>query len=227
MIPVRARNAHRNVPLVTYTILALNVLVFLWDRHGNPLAGSVIFSDLTMRPHEVVLAFKGTDRFAWVTIFTSMFMHANIIHLAGNMIFLLVFGSSIEFALGPIRYTLYYLVWGVMAAFTQVAVDPGTMTATLGASGAIGGILGCYFLLFPSSKIEIIVPILAFLDFEVSAWVLLGVWFVYQVVAPQEGVANWAHVGGFLAGMLTVLAMGGRSMVFRGRERELETEMYT
>jgi membrane associated rhomboid family serine protease len=225
MIPVRARNAHRNVPLVTYTILALNVLVFLWDRHGNPFGGSVTFSDLTMRPHEVVLAIKGTDRFAWVTIFTSMFMHANIIHIAGNMIFLLVFGSSVEFALGPIRFTLYYLKWGVAAALTQVVVDPSTMTPTLGASGAIGGILGCYLLLFPSSKIEIIVPILAFLDFEVSAWVLLGLWFLYQVLAPQDGVANWAHVGGFLAGMLTVLAMGGRAMVFRGRERELEPEM--
>ncbi|MHB8636813.1 MAG: rhomboid family intramembrane serine protease [Fimbriimonadaceae bacterium] len=225
MIPVRARTAHRNVPLVTYTILALNVLVFLWDRQGNPFGASVTFSDLTMRPHEVVLAIKGIDRFAWVTVFTSMFMHANIIHIAGNMIFLLVFGSSVEFALGPIRYTLYYLIWGVAAAFTQVAVDPSTMTPTLGASGAIGGILGCYLLLFPSSKIEIIVPILAFLDFEVSAWVLLGLWFLYQVFAPQDGVANWAHVGGFLAGMLTVLAMGGRAMVFRGRERELEAEM--
>ena len=225
MIPVRAHTAHRNVPLVTYTILALNVLVFLWDRQGHLFGGSLTFSDLTMRPHEVVLAFKGTDRFAWVTIFTSMFMHASIIHIAGNMIFLLVFGSSVEFALGPIRYTLYYLIWGVAAAMTQVAVDPNTMTATLGASGAIGGILGCYLLLFPSSKIQIIVPILAFLDFEVSAWVLLGLWFLYQVFWPQDGVANWAHVGGFLAGMLTVLAMGGRAMVFRGRERELEVEM--
>ncbi|HLK14537.1 MAG TPA: rhomboid family intramembrane serine protease, partial [Fimbriimonadaceae bacterium] len=137
MIPVRAQHAHRNVPLVTYTILALNVLVFLWDRQGHPFGGSITFSDLTMRPHEVVLAFKGTDRIAWVTIFTSMFMHANIIHIASNMIFLLVFGSSVEFALGPIRYTLYYLIWGVFAALTQVVVDPGTMVPTLGASGAI------------------------------------------------------------------------------------------
>lgn len=227
MIPVRAHHAHRSVPLVTYAIVALNVIVFLWDRQGHPFGGSVTFSDLTMRPHEVMLAIHGTDRFAWVTIFTSMFMHANLIHIAGNMIFLLVFGGSVEFALGPIRFTLYYLMWGVVAALAQVAVDPNTMTPTLGASGAIGGILGCYLLLFPSSKIEIIVPILAFLAFEVRAWILLGLWFLYQIVAQQDGVANWAHVGGFLAGMLTVLIMGGRSTIFRGRERELEAEMYT
>ena len=227
MIPVHARAVRRSLPLVTYTLVALNVIVFLWDRQGHPFGGSVTFSDLAMRPHEVMLALHGSDRFAWVTIFTSMFMHANLVHIAGNMIFLLVFGAATEYALGPLRFVLYYLMWGVVAALAQVAVDPNAMTPTLGASGAIGGVLGCYFLLFPASKVEIIVPILAFLDFEVSAWILLGLWFVYQVFAPQEGVANWAHVGGFLAGMVTVLIMGGKSAIFRGRERELEFEMYT
>jgi membrane associated rhomboid family serine protease len=227
MIPLRATHAHRNVPLVTYTLVALNIIVFLWDRHGQVFGSTMSFADLAMRPHEVVLALKGQEKFPFVTLFTSLFLHVNVLHIAGNMLFLVVFGTSIEFALGPVRYMFYYLAWGVVAGLTQVAVDPHSMVPTLGASGAIGGVMGCYFLLFPTSKIEIIVPILAFLTFEVRAWILLMAWFLYQVFWPQNGVANWAHAGGFLAGMLTVLIMGGKQTVFRGREHELEDGMYT
>jgi membrane associated rhomboid family serine protease len=96
------------------------------------------------------------------------------------------------------------------------------MVPVLGASGAIGGVLGCYFLLFPGNRIEIFVPLLLFLTFELPAWILLGLWFVYQIAIPQQGVANWAHAGGFLAGMLTVLIVGGRQAILRGRESEFE-----
>lgn len=225
MIPVRASKGHTHLPIVTWTLVALNTLVYLWDRAGSLTGGSVVFSDLSMRPSMVLSAMHGGDRFAFVTLFTSMFLHGSIMHLAGNMLFLVVFGASIEHAMGPIRYMLFYLAWGVAAGLTQVAVDPNTMVPTLGASGAIGGVMGSYLLLFPASTIEIIVPILAFLAFEVKAWILLLFWFLYQVFAPQEGVANWAHAGGFLAGMLTVLAMGGRKEIYKGRERELEAEM--
>jgi membrane associated rhomboid family serine protease len=87
-------------------------------------------------------------------------------------------------------------------------------------------VLGAYFLIFPASKVEILVPILAFLSFELSAWIVLGLWFLYQIFIPQDGVANWAHVGGFLAGMITVLVMGGRSTILKGREREFEEDEF-
>jgi membrane associated rhomboid family serine protease len=177
-----------------------------------------------MRPNEVVAALSGrsTDHFPLVTIFTSIFLHGSVWHLVGNMLFLLVFGIGVETALGPARYALYYLFWGVVAAAAHIYVDPTSTVPTLGASGAIGGVLGCYFLLFPGNKIEIFVPVLAFISFMVSAWVVLGLWFLYQIFIPQNGVANWAHAGGFLAGMLTVLIMGGRSAVLKGKEASFE-----
>ncbi|MFI5386566.1 MAG: rhomboid family intramembrane serine protease [Fimbriimonadales bacterium] len=225
MIPIRDNRINKVVPVVTWTIIGLNVLIYLWDRHG--LTGpSITFADLSMRPQDVVMAVRGQEpTFALVTILTSMFMHANLVHIVGNMLFLLVFGPAIEAALGSPKYALYYLAWGVVAAGAHIFVNPHSPIPVLGASGAIGGVLGAYFLLFPGNRIEIFVPLLAFLTFEVSAWVLLGLWFIYQIAAPQQGVANWAHIGGFLAGMLTVLVMGGRSRLLKGREHEFEYEL--
>ena len=222
MFPV-SDNQHREaVPVVTYTLVALNVIVFLWDRHWGIGGPNVVFADLTMQPREVMNAMRGTgDVFALITIFTSMFMHGSIMHILGNMMFLVVFGQGIEEALGGARFALYYILWGVVAAFAQIYVNPSSGVATLGASGAIGGVLGAYFLLFPTNKIEII-PLFLFLSFTLSAWVLLGIWFLWQIIIPQEGVANWAHAGGFLAGMLTVLVLGGRKNILKGREEQFD-----
>jgi len=152
-----------------------------------------------------------------------MFLHGGFTHILGNMIFLVVFGAGVEEAIGPVRYALYYLAWGFAAAFAQIYVYPDSPVPTLGASGAIGGVLGAYFLLFPSNKIQVYVPMFVFLSFSVSAWVLLSVWFVWQILIPQNGVANWAHAGGFLAGMLTVLVMGGRTAILNGRNSPAES----
>lgn len=223
MIPIRDNRVTTSAPVVTLTLIALNVIVFLWDRHGHLTAPSTTFADLAMRPRDVVEAAKlPSPGFALVTVLTSMFMHGNLVHIVGNMLFLLVFGPAIEAALGSPRYALYYLSWGVVAAATHIFVGPQSQVPVVGASGAIGGVLGAYFLLFPGNKIELFVPILVFLTFELPAWVLLGLWFVYQIAVPQQGVANWAHAGGFLAGMLTVLVMGGRAAILRGREHEFE-----
>jgi membrane associated rhomboid family serine protease len=218
MIPLRDNQVRTTAPLVNWAIVALNALIYVWDRQGGIFGPNVTFADLAMRPREVVEAvFGGTDYFPIVTVFTSMFLHGNLIHLVGNLIFLLVFGSAVEEALGSWRFALYYLFWGVAAAAAQIYVDPMSVIPTLGASGAIGGVLGAYFLLFPSNKIQMIVPWLPFWQPVVSAWALLGLWFLWQILVPQPGVANWAHAGGFLAGMVTVLIMGGRDAVFRSR----------
>jgi len=217
VIPLRDDRVKTRFPVVMWTLVALNVLIFLWDRHWNPFGPSIRFVDLTMRPHEVVAAIRnpGQDPFPLVTVFTSMFLHGSVTHILGNMIFLVVFGAAVEETLGSVRFALYYLAWGVAAAAAQIWVDSNSYMPMLGASGAIGGVLGCYFLMFPTSKIEIFVPILVFLSFDVSAWILLGGWFVFQIWFPQQGVANWAHVGGFLAGMLTVLVTGGSPFLRR------------
>ena len=213
MIPIRDNRLDRYVPIVTWTLIALNCILFIWDRQGHVFGTNMVFGDLMMRPQEVVQALREpSNSFPLVTVFTSLFLHGNLVHLLGNMIFLLVFGGAVESAFGPIRFMLYYLFWGLAASATHIFVDPHSMTPTLGASGAIGGVLGCYFLLFPAQKIEIWIPFL-FSFAVVSAWVLLGIWFLYQIFIPQAGVANWAHAGGFLAGMLTVLVAGGRTKV--------------
>lgn len=221
MIPIRDTLISRSAPLVTYALIALNCVIFFWDREWRLSGPSVVFGDLAMRPNEVIAALSGGgDRFALVTIFTSIFLHGNLLHLLGNMLYLLTFGSSVEAALGGPRFALYYLFWGVFATAAHIFVDPGSDIPVVGASGAIGGALGCYFLLFPGNKIEILIPWIP-LPVVVSAWFLLGTWFLFQIFFQQEGVANWAHAGGFLAGMLTVLVMGGRQAVLKGKDLEL------
>ena len=207
------------LPLVTWTIVGLNILIYLWDRQWHLFGSEMVFADLVMRPREVIIAaLAGTDRFPLVTLFTSMFLHGTIGHIFGNMVFLLVFGPAVEQALGATRFSLYYFFWGLVAWGAQIYVDPTSSTPIIGASGAIGGILGCYFLLFPSHKFD-----LSPLPLEMSAWILLGLWFLYQILSPMEGVANWAHVGGFMAGMATVLVVGGRKKILHGRT-DLEPE---
>ena len=207
--------------MLLYGIDTLQVSYYL----GAKGHGLIDFADLMMRPKEVVEAVRGSgdSRFALATVFTSMFLHGGLLHLLGNMIFLLVFGPGVESALGPARYALYYISWGVAAAVAHIYVDPHSIVPTLGASGAIGGVLGCYFLLFPANKVEIWIPII-FSFIVVSAWILLGVWFLYQILIPQNGVANWAHAGGFLAGMLTVLVLGGRKTVLKGHDAAVDHE---
>ncbi len=224
MIPLSDNQKRDSTPVLTLTLVALNVLIYFWDRQWHLFGPGVVFADLAMRPADVVDSLRGVvghdpnvNLFPLVTVLTSMFLHGGPTHVLGNMIFLMVFGPGVEEAIGGGRFALYYMGWGLAAAATQIYIDPSSTVPTLGASGAIGGVLGSYFLLFPGNKIQIYVPLLIFLSFAVSAWILLLVWFLWQVLVPQNGIANWAHVGGFLAGMLTVLVMGGRSAIAKGR----------
>ncbi|MFZ4507138.1 MAG: rhomboid family intramembrane serine protease [Fimbriimonas sp.] len=204
------------VPYVTHTILALNVILFILDRNFRIFGPAVVFSDLGMRPDDLYPVFHGGfSSIAVTSLFTSLWLHVNLTHIIGNMVFLMVFGGSIEITVGPWRFALFYLLWGFAASLTHFLMDMHSPIPVLGASGAIGGILGAYFLLYPANKIDLVIPLLAFKTFEIPAWMLLGSWFILQIAVPQEGVANWAHVGGFLAGMVTVLLMGGRQVVLK------------
>ena len=148
----------------------------------------------------------------WLTIFTSMFLHANILHLGGNMLYLWIFGNNIEDVMGHGRFVLFFLLVGGMAAFTHAAVAPSSTLPMIGASGAISGILGAYVLLFPYVRVKVLIPIGIFpYIVHVSAIVVLGFWIVVQMLnaifnlgGMEGGVAWFAHVGGFLAGLVLI-----------------------
>lgn len=159
---------------------------------------------------------------AWETVFTAMFTHASILHLGGNMIFLWIFGDNVENALGPVKYILYYLAGGIAALALQVAVSPDSTAPTLGASGAIAAVLGGYIVLYPRARVlTLVFIILIFTVIELPAWALLGIWFAEQAVfgaagltdpaGSGGGVAYFAHVGGFIFGLLTIRLLAGQA----------------
>ena len=218
MIPIAQTGALKGSPVraiafVTWTLVALNVLIYFWDRQWRWSGPNIVFADLMVDPSAVIAFLQGRGNlFSATTLFTAMFLHGSVWHLLGNLIFLVVFGPAVEAVIGSLRYALYYLAWGVFSFAAQIYVDPSA--PVIGASGAIGGVLGAYLLLFPGSLIDVVIPPLVFLRIKVFAWILLGGWFLFQLLVPMEGVASWAHVGGFLAGMATILVMGGRTTVF-------------
>lgn len=218
MVPIRDNLRSEEKPILVWTIIALNVLIYLWDRNFSLFGPTQAFADLTMRPQEVILALTGSgDSAALARLFTSMFLHGSLAHLIGNVLFLMTFGPGVERAIGGLRFTLYYLFWGLMASAAHIFVDPTSNIPTLGASGAIGGVLGAYFLLYPGSRVALLV---FFYPVTVASWILLGGWFLWQIFFPQPGVANWAHAGGFLAGMMTILILGGRKKVLANKKIE-------
>ncbi|GMV36852.1 MAG: rhomboid family intramembrane serine protease [Fimbriimonadales bacterium] len=225
LLPIRDENPPRHFPLITVTLIVLNIIVFLWDRGGNPFGPRMVFTEMAMVPQDVLGAFSGGSSDALVTLFTCMFLHGGIAHLLGNMLFLWIFGNNVEDTFGPVFYILLYLAWGVSASALHIFVDPTSGIPTLGASGAIAGVLGSYVMLFPHARIDTLFWAFFVFVIEMPAWVLLGAWFVMQVLPgyQQPGVATWAHAGGFVAGVVTVLLLGGRRRLLP-RYRQLSWE---
>jgi membrane associated rhomboid family serine protease len=213
MIPVRDVERSENFPFVTFTIIVLLVVIYLWDRGWSLFGPRYVFADLAARPVDVISALRGQDIEPFKTLFTACFLHANLWHLLGNLLFLWVFGPRVEREFGPFLFCLLYLFWGIFATLVQVFVTPQSGVPMLGASGAIAGVMGSFLLLFPAARIATIIPPFVFNPVEMPAWLLLGLWFILQLVVAQPGVANWAHAGGFLGGMMVVFIMG------RGRRR--------
>jgi membrane associated rhomboid family serine protease len=156
----------------------------------------------------------------WATVFTAMFMHGSILHIGGNMLFLWIFGNNVEDAMGPVRFFLFYILGGLAATALQVAVSPSSGAPTIGASGAIAAVLGGYIVLYPRARVlTLVIIILFFTVLELPAWVMLGVWFAEQArfgavgltnPAGGGGVAYFAHVGGFVFGLLLVRLLATR-----------------
>jgi membrane associated rhomboid family serine protease len=213
MIPIRDGIPTRETPVVNYLLIAANVLVFLWMFLMPESALETMVNKYAMVPAHFA---DGVTLADMITIFTSMFMHAGWAHIGGNMIYLWIFGDNVEDRLGHGRYLVFYLVGGVVASLTHLATNWGSDLPTVGASGAIAAVLGAYLVLFPASRIETWVPIGRFYRLTVlPAVVVLGLWFVLQLFdgvlalggADVGGVAFWAHVGGFVAGMVMAKLM--------------------
>ena len=230
MIPISDPDVHRRTtPYVNIGLIALNALVFAYELlFLSGLARDVFFYEFGLIPLELargvdftpvlvddrgrILATVTSPITAWGTVFTSMFIHGGILHFAGNMVFLWVFGDNIEDRMGHVKYLLFYLGAGIAAAWTQVAINMDSQIPTIGASGAIAGVLGAYLLMFPYSRITTLVIFYFITAVRVPAVLVLGFWAFLQLfngvgslgAMQSGGVAYWAHLGGFAAGVLAV-----------------------
>ena len=210
MIPLADTFYVRGRSIITWTLVSLNVIAYLWDRMWNPANPSIVFADLGIEPDKILIEFsKGHYMPAILSLFTGMFIHANILHILGNMIYLVVFGKTVETILGSVRYVLLYLIGGFIASLVYLFIFPSSTIPMIGASGAISAVMGAYIVLNPKGRVIMIILPIFFLPLSVPAWFMLGLWFLMQVFMPIPGVATWAHVGGFFAGALAVMLLGG------------------
>jgi membrane associated rhomboid family serine protease len=214
MIPLRDVIPSRTTPVVTIVIIALNALMFFYELSlGRALDDFLLAFGLV--PAE----------FSLLTLFTSMFLHGGFLHFGGNMLYLWIFGDNVEDRMGHGRFLVFYLLCGVAAALGQTFVQPRSELPMVGASGAIAGVMGAYFVLYPHSKIVTLVPIFFFIQLiEIPAIFFLGIWFLMQFLSSVASIATvggqdvggpafWAHVAGFVAGL-------GGVVVFRRPERQ-------
>ena len=225
MIPLSDLNVRpRTLPFINYALLIANALVFLYELSIGPTAREAFFFRYGLIPRELTEGMDFTSVRgpggaidiaspfnAWGTMFTAMFIHGDVLHFGLNMLFLWVFGANVEDLFGHIKYLLFYIVFGVVAALTQVVIDPQGEIPMIGASGAIAGALGAYFLRYPFSQIKTAVVVFFIFFIRIPAFVLLGSWILLQFVegfgrlgtsAQQGGTAYFAHIGGFIAGMI-------------------------
>ena len=212
MIPLRDDNPTRTTPFVTVALLLANIVVFIYEVLLPPEAGQALIYQMGLIPAEITTGASFHPEFPLpLTVFTSMFLHGGWFHLGSNMLFLWIFGNNIEDASGHFRFLVFYLLCGIAAAGTQVIATPASEIPMVGASGAIAGVLGAYMLLYPHARVLTLVPIFIFIRIMyLPAVVVLGLWFVLQILLSSSsrsgagGVAFFAHIGGFVAGMILI-----------------------
>lgn len=217
MIPFRDSIPASRYPIVTVSIIGINVLAFIYQltlSSSREIEGFVY--SFGMVPARLTSAefFAQYDLPSfWLTLVTSMFLHGSLVHLLGNMLFMWVFADNVEDRMGPARFIFFYLICGVGAGLVHVLFNPDSQVPTIGASGAISGVLGAYLLLYPRARVLVLLPLLIIWPIiELPAMLLLGIWFLMQLLSgigsqgaeQMTGVAWWAHVGGFLIGFLLI-----------------------
>ena len=217
-IPLKDLNPRRTYPVVNILLILTNVIVFLYELTLPPRQQQVFELANATIPNHIRLAFNGHGSLeaAFLPVFTSMFMHSGFLHIAGNMLFLWIFGDNVEDYFGHLPYLLFYLVCGIGSGLTHILFNYHSTVPALGASGAISGVMGAYIILYPRARVLTLVFIFFI---PIPAFIILGYWFFLQFAAGVStvgavatgGVAWWAHIGGFLLGMLiTGLSLGDR-----------------
>lgn len=217
MIPLRDINPTRRLPVVNVAIIVANVAAFLYEVSLGPRLDA-FFATYAVIPYNITALFAGPAFHVTplASLFTSMFLHGGWLHLGGNMLYLWIFGDNVEDKMGHTRYLVFYILCGLAASIVHIIVDPLSVMPTVGASGAISGVLAAYLLMFPRARVVTVIPILVFLQVaELPALIVLGMWFVLQFfnglvslgyeTAGMGGVAWWAHIGGFVTGFVLVI----------------------
>jgi len=210
MIPLRDDNPTTEKPIITYFIISLCILVFLFQFTLQTYKSGQLFYSYGLIP-SVLIGNKELpiDLYiipGWLTIFTSMFIHGGFMHLLGNMLYMWIFADNIEDSLGATKFLIFYLLVGVGAAMTQVLIDTDSQIPMVGASGAIGGVLGAYLINFPNAKVLVLIPFGFFSQIlKIRAIYVLGFWFILQFLSSGGGIAYAAHIGGFISGVVLIL----------------------
>jgi membrane associated rhomboid family serine protease len=236
MFPLKDNIPTDRFPIVTVALIAANIVVYFFLQDGgwsltSNVTGDWPVSEYALVPCDVTNQCEVRGHIGDVpSIFTSMFMHGGILHLGGNMLFLWIFGNNVEDAMGPVKFLLFYLAGGLAADGLQILVDPSSPVPTLGASGAVSAVLGGYILLYPRARVVTVIFIVIFFTvIELPALVVLGLWFAQQIffgaldfTTPNEaggGVAYFAHIGGFVFGLLTIRLLASAKDVPEARRR--------
>ena len=224
MLPIRDDQPRYSTPLVTWFLIALNLLIFVFEASLDQRSLNALIHQFGVIPSHLGALLAGSHRFPLAVValpfFTSMFLHWSWMHVIGNMWFLYIFGDNVEDYLGHFKYLVFYILTGLIAMTAQVVINLHSTLPTVGASGAIAGVLGAYFILYPRARV-----LTWFFVFVVwiPAWIILGYWFVLNFLSGTAttlamqgpnmgGVAFWAHVGGFISGALLVKAFGERQL---------------
>jgi membrane associated rhomboid family serine protease len=210
MIPLKDDNPTFKKPIVTYFIIGICVVIFLIQFSSQSYRTGQLFYSYGLIPSVLM----GNNQLpldlyvmpAYLTIFTSMFMHGGFMHLIGNMLYMWIFADNIEDNLGPSKFLFFYFLAGVGAAMTQVLIDTQSQVPMIGASGAIGGVLGAYLINYPNAKVLVLIPFGFFSQLiKIRALYVLGFWFILQFISSGGGVAYAAHIGGFVSGVILIL----------------------
>ena len=213
MIPIRDAIRSKNFPIVNVLIIVLNILAFLWQLSQGPHLKDTLFlyGIVPIRYADPEISAQFTTFQQWSPFLTSIFLHGGFLHILGNMWFLYIFGDNIEDRIGHIRYFIFYILCGVAAGLIHLITNWNAKIPTIGASGAISGVMGAYLLLYPRSRILTLIPIFFFFQFvEIPAFIFLGYWLLLQMfsagLTPRNvgGVAWWAHIGGFIVGLIFI-----------------------
>jgi len=216
MFPLRDTQKSYSKPVVTVLLIVINIVVFLYECSLNDYQLNHLIAQYGLVP----------GRFRVAHIFTSMFLHGGWLHVLGNMWFLWIFGDNIEDILGHGKFLLFYLLCGVVAGLTQMAIDPYSRIPIVGASGAIAGVMGAYLVKFPRSEVKMVTWFILIFTFDLPAWAMLIYWFAIQLFggvgsvgeASQGGTAFFAHVGGFITGIVLIHLMGTRQRYWRRKD---------